>query len=253
MKLTFLGTGTSTGVPTVGCSCPVCASEDPRDHRTRPSLKLDFDGRTILIDTAPDFRAQALRERIERVDAILFTHAHADHVLGLDDVRPYYFRQNQPIPIYADDRTMDTLERIFQYIFDGKYPYGGILRVEPHRIPGPVELWGVVFTPLPVLHGNLPILGFRFGSVAYVTDFSELPESTLALMEGLDTLILSALRPKPHPAHSTVAHSLSVVERLKPRRAFFTHIAHEISHQATEAELPPNVRIAYDGLALEWD
>jgi phosphoribosyl 1,2-cyclic phosphate phosphodiesterase len=251
MRLTFLGTGTSTGVPTLACRCPVCTSSDPRDKRTRPSVLLEFDGRAVVIDTAPDFRQQALREGMERLDAVLFTHTHADHVLGLDDVRVFYFRQRQPIPIYASSRSMDDIRRIFSYIFDQTYPYGGIAKLDPHIIDGPFDVWGERLTPLPVLHGNLPVLGFRFGKTAYVTDFSAIPDSTIPLIEGLDVLILDALRHKPHPTHSSLEQSLDWVERLKPRRAFFTHIAHELGHEATNAALPPHVRLAYDGLKLD--
>ena len=251
MRLTFLGTGTSTGVPTLACRCPVCTSSDPRDKRTRPSVLLEFDGRAVVIDTAPDFRQQALREGMERLDAVLFTHTHADHVLGLDDVRVFYFRQRVPIPIYASSRSMDDIRRIFAYIFDQTYPYGGIAKLDPHIIDGPFDLWGERLIPLPVLHGNLPVLGFRFGKTAYVTDFSAIPDSTIPLIEGLDVLVLDALRHKPHPTHSSLEQSLDWVERLKPRRAFFTHIAHELGHEATNAALPPHVRLAYDGLKLD--
>ena len=251
MRLTFLGTGTSTGVPTLACHCRVCTSSDPRDKRTRPSLLLEFDGRVVVIDTTPDFRTQALREGIERLDAVVFTHAHVDHVLGLDDVRPLYFRQGEPIPIFADPRSMESLRRIFTYIFDGNYPYGGIAKLDPHVIEGPIDLWGKRLIPVPVLHGALPVLGFRFDKAAYVTDFSTIPETTLPLLEGLDLLILDALRHKPHPTHSNVEQSLALVERLRPRQALFTHIAHELGHAETNASLPPQVRLAYDGLKLE--
>ena len=253
MKLTFLGTGTSTGVPTVGCQCAVCTSPNPHDKRTRPSVMLEYSGHTVLIDTTPDFRWQALRHKIERVDAVVFTHAHADHVLGLDDVRPFYFRQKDPIPVYADNRCMESLRRIFTYIFDQTYPYGGILKVEPHVIDGPFNLWETQMVPLPVLHGTLPVLGFRFGNTAYITDFSSIPESTLDQLAGLDVLILDGLRHRPHPTHSTVENSLSLVEQLKPARAYFTHIAHELAHDETNNSLPPNVRLAYDGLEVNLD
>lgn len=251
MKLTFLGTGTSTGVPTLGCRCPVCQSSDPHDKRLRPSLLLEFDGRVVVIDTGPDFREQAMRAGLERLDAVLFTHDHADHIFGLDDVRVFYFRQKAPIPIYADAHTLESIRRIYKYIFDQTYPYGGIAKLDPHQIEGRFDLWRTALVPLPVLHGNLPVLGFRFGSAAYVTDFSTIPDSTMPLLEGLDVLILDALRHKPHPSHSTLEHSLELVERLKPRRAFFTHIAHELGHEATNALLPAHVRLAYDGLTLE--
>ena len=251
MRLTFLGTGTSTGVPTMGCHCAVCQSSDPHDKRTRPSLLLEFDGRVVVIDTTPDFRQQALREAVQRLDAVLFTHDHADHIFGLDDVRVFYFRQRVPIPIYADPRTMESIRRVYRYIFEQNYPYGGLARLDPHLIDGPFELWGESLLPLPVFHGDLPVLGFRFRRAAYVTDFSTIPRETISLLEGLDVLILDALRHKPHPAHSTVQQSLAWVDRLQPRRAFFTHIAHELGHEATNATLPAHVRLAYDGLKLE--
>jgi phosphoribosyl 1,2-cyclic phosphate phosphodiesterase len=251
MRLTFLGTGTSTGVPTVGCRCRVCTSSDPHDYRTRPSLLLEFDERVVIFDTTQDFRQQALREGFRRLDAAVFTHAHADHVLGLDDIRVFYFRQGQPIPIYADPRCMASIRRIFAYIFDGTYKYGGVAKLDPHVIEGEFELWGLKLIPVPVLHGDLPVLGFRFGKAAYVTDFSTIPDASLALLEGLDVLILDALRHKPHPTHSNLEQSLALVERLKPRRALFTHIAHEMAHEETNATLPAHVRLAYDGQKVE--
>jgi phosphoribosyl 1,2-cyclic phosphate phosphodiesterase len=251
MRVTFLGTGTSTGVPTLGCHCRVCDSSDPHDRRTRPSVMLELDSRVVVIDTTPDFRQQAMRERVERLDAVLFTHDHVDHVLGLDDVRPFYFRQQVPIPIFADSRSMEGIRRIFSYIFDQKYAYGGLAKLDPHLIDGPFELWGERMIPLPVFHGNLPVLGFRIRDFAYITDFSAIPDSTLRLLEGVDVLVLDALRHKPHPTHSTVENSLSLVEKLKARRAFFTHIAHELLHSETNAALPPHVRLAHDGLKLE--
>ncbi len=251
MKLTFLGTGTSTGVPTLACKCRVCTSSDPHDKRTRPSVMVEFDGRMVLIDTTPDFRAQAMREGIERLDAVLYTHDHVDHLMGLDDLRPYYFRQQIPIPIYADPRTMDSIRRIYTYIFDQTYPYGGIAKLEPHLVDGPFELWGERVIPLKVLHGNLSILGFRIRDFAYLTDVSEIPDQTLGLLKGLDVLVVDALRHKPHPTHSTVENSLAWVECMKPRRAFFTHIAHDLVHEETNATLPNHVRLAFDGLKLE--
>ncbi len=251
MRLTFLGTGTSTGVPVLGCHCATCTSADSRDKRTRPSVLLEFEGRVVVIDTSPDFREQGLREDLGRLDAVLFTHTHADHIFGLDDVRVFNFRQKQAIPIYGDQTSIDSIRRIFDYIFKGTYKGGGIPKLDPHVIDGPFELWGKRFTPLPVLHGDLPVLGFRFDHTAYVTDFSTIPEATMAMLEGLDALILDALRHQPHPTHSNVEHSLEIVNRLNPKRAFFTHIAHELSHAATDAALPANVRLAYDGLKID--
>lgn len=250
MKLTFLGTGTSTGVPTLGCHCPTCSSSDPHDQRTRSSILLEFEGRVVVVDTTPDFRQQALRERIQRLDAVVFTHTHADHVFGLDDVRVFNLRQNEALPIYADDRSMQDIRRIFTYVFAANYPAGGIPRLDPRLIEGPFDLWGERMIPLPVFHGDLPVLGFRFRRAAYVTDFSMIPESTMSLLTNLDVLILDALRHKPHPTHSTLENSLELVNRLKPQRAFFTHIAHQLGHEATNASLPPHARLAHDGLKL---
>lgn len=252
MRLTFLGTGTSTGVPTLACQCPVCQSPDPHDKRTRPSVLLEYDGRVVLIDSTPDFRAQALREGVTRLDAVLFTHAHADHIFGLDDTRVFYFRQQIPIPIYGNECCLVTIRRTFSYIFEGHYPQGGVGKLDPQLVDGPFDLWGLRLTPVPVFHGTLPVLGFRFHDVAYVTDVSEIPPTSLALLEGLDTLILAALRHKPHLTHFSLGQALATVERLKPRRALFTHIAHELGHEATNASLPSHVRLAYDGLKLEF-
>ena len=251
MRLTFLGTGTSSGVPTLACPCRVCTSPDPHDKRTRPSLLVRFDGHALVIDTTPDFRTQALREGLDRLDAVLFTHSHADHILGLDDVRVFYFRQQKPIPIYADAQCMKDIQRTFKYIFDGDYPYGGIARLDPHLIDGPFEVEGLQVIPVPVVHGNQPILGFRINGVAYLTDVSEIPESSYPLLQGLEVLILDALRPQPHPTHLTVEQALGVMERLKVPRGYCTHIAHDLGHEETNAQLPPHVRLAYDGLQME--
>jgi len=254
--LTVLGSGTSMGVPTIGCTCSVCTSSDPRDRRLRPSVMVQWDGRTVLIDTSPDFREQAIREQIRRIDAVLYTHGHADHILGLDDVRPLSFPRitgGGKIPLYATEKTARTIQSVFRYIFDGDYKYGGLAQVEMNNLDGPVELHGAKFVPLVVYHGDYPIEAFRFGSAAYLTDFSEVPESSLEQLHNLDILFLDALRHKPHPTHSTVANSLQIVDRLKPRRTFFTHIAHDLPHAATNTALPPHVRLAYDGLKLEFE
>jgi phosphoribosyl 1,2-cyclic phosphate phosphodiesterase len=251
MTLKFLGTGTSTGVPILTCQCPVCTSSDPHDKRTRPSILLEYDGRVVVIDTTPDFRTQALREGMTRLDAVVFTHHHADHIMGLDDTRVFYFRQQVPIPIYAQAHCLATIRTVFSYIFNGNYPFGGVGKLDPHLIEGPFELWGLNVIPVPVLHGDLPILGFRIRNTAYVTDVSQIPESSIPLLESLDILIIDCLRPKPHPTHFSVAQALAMVERLKPRRAFFTHIAHDLGHEETNSALPSHVQLAYDGLKLE--
>ncbi len=254
--LTVLGSGTSMGVPTIGCSCSVCRSTDPHDRRTRPSVMIEWDDHRVLIDTTPDFREQALREHITRIDAVLYTHGHADHILGLDDLRPLSFPRvtgGPKIPLYANTATADVLRSVFQYIFHNNYKFGGIAQVELHDIDGPIELFGKTFTPISVIHGEANILAYRFGAAAYLTDFSTIPDATLSQLEGLDVLFLDALRHTPHPTHSTVANSLSIVEKLKPRRAFFTHICHDLPDAETNASLPENVRLAYDGLRLPFE
>lgn len=250
-KIHVLGSGTSVGVPTVGCRCAVCTSTDPRDKRLRPSILVSYDGREVLIDTTPDFRAQALRIGLQRLDAVLFTHAHADHIMGLDDVRPFNFRQKERIPIYAAHDTMAAIKRCFQYIFDGVQRESNVPQLDPRLIDGaPFDIFGLEFTPIPILHGSQTIYGFRFGSAAYLTDHSQIPESSMEMLRGLDVLFLDALRYKPHPTHSTVAHSTATVEKLQPRRAYFTHICHDLGHERAESLLPPFVRLAYDGLEV---
>ena len=254
IQITVLGSGTSSGVPTIGCTCAVCASLDPRDKRLRPSILIRYDGYTVLVDTTPDFRAQALRAGIERIDAILYTHSHADHILGLDDVRPLNYRQRQAIPIYAKEETLAVIRRVFQYAFDDAPTESSIPRLNLNTIDGePFDLFGMQFTPIRLLHGKNEILGFRFGSAAYLTDHSEIPEASFHQLQGLDILFLDALRHKPHPTHSTVENSLRIVERVKAKRAFFTHICHDLAHEATNATLPVHVRLAYDGLKLEFE
>jgi phosphoribosyl 1,2-cyclic phosphate phosphodiesterase len=254
--LTVLGSGTSMGVPTIGCDCAVCTSTDPHDRRTRPSIMVQWDGRTVLIDTTPDFREQAIREQIRKIDAIIYTHGHADHILGLDDVRPLSFNRvtgGKKIPLYASDSTAGVLRSVFRYIFEADYKYGGLAQVELHPVNGPIEIFGATFTPMPVLHGDVPIEAYRFGDAAYLTDFSSIPDETMQKLQGLDILFLDALRHQPHPTHSTVENSLKIVEQLKPKRTLFTHISHDLPDAATNAALPENVRLAYDGLKLEFD
>jgi phosphoribosyl 1,2-cyclic phosphate phosphodiesterase len=252
--LTVLGSGTSMGVPTIGCSCAVCHSSDPHDRRTRPSILLEFGGRVVLIDTTPDFRQQAIRENIRSIDAVLYTHTHADHILGIDDLRPLtYAHKPGKLPLYAKPEAAQFIRTMFRYIFDDDYKFGGLPRVELVEIDGPVDLFGARFQPIPVIHGETEIYGFRFGSAAYLTDHSEIPESTFAYLQDLDVLFLDALRHKPHPTHSTVERSLAIVERVKPKRAFFTHICHDLPHAETNAALPENSQLAFDGMKLEFE
>ena len=252
LKITVLGSGTSVGVPTIGCHCAVCTSSDPRDNRLRPSILVSYEGRNVLIDTTPDFRTQALRAKIAHLDAVIFTHSHADHIMGLDDVRPFNFRQGGRIPIFAAPETMDALRRVFRYIWDEGKRESNVPQLEQVVLDGaPFDVFGLEFQPVPILHGSQTIYGFRFGAAAYLTDHSEIPEASLAMLHGLDVLFLDALRYKPHPTHSTVDRSKKTVELLAPRRAFFTHICHDLGHERAESLLPPNVRLAYDGLEIE--
>lgn len=252
MKITVLGSGTSSGIPLIGCECEVCTSKDPRDQRLRPAIAVSFNDRVVLIDTPPDFRTQALRAHIHRVDAVLFTHSHADHIMGLDDLRPFNFKHRSRIPIYGAADTIDTIRRVFQYIFDDRSHVTFVPQIDANILNGsPIDLFGQIFQPIPVIHGKAQIYGYRFGNAAYLTDHSEIPASSMDMLQDLDVLFLDALRHQPHPTHSTVAASIETVRKLKPHRAYFTHISHDLLHATTEAELPPGIHIAYDGLELD--
>jgi phosphoribosyl 1,2-cyclic phosphate phosphodiesterase len=259
--LTFLGTGTSMGVPTLGCDCEVCTSADPHDRRLRPSVLLRWNEvvpggareRIVVIDTGPDFREQALRAGLIHVDAVFYTHAHADHILGLDDLRPLSFlsfRESGPIPLYASAETTATLERVFDYTFspDATYPNRARVELKPLAESNPVH--DVEFVRVPIMHGHMKISGFRFGGVAYLTDVSSIPEASFALLEGLDHLVVSALRHKPHPTHATVEQAVGWARRIGARHTWFTHIAHELGHEKTNRALPTGMALAYDGLTL---
>jgi phosphoribosyl 1,2-cyclic phosphate phosphodiesterase len=247
-----LGSGTSSGVPTIGCSCDVCRSTDPRDTRLRPSILITYQDRNIIIDTTPDFRAQVLRARTQRLDAIVYTHGHADHILGLDDVRPFNYHQGSSIPMYASRQAFATIERVFSYVFDNRERKTAIPRLEVNLIDEtPFDVFGLRFEPIALTHGRDTIFGYRFGNAAYLTDHNEIPESSLDRLRGLEVLFLDALRNRPHPTHSTVAASVETVRRLQPKRTWFTHMCHELGHAATEALLPPGVFLAYDGLEID--
>lgn len=246
-----LGSGTSSGVPTIGCTCEVCKSSDPRDKRLRPSILIQYDGHNVVVDTTPDFRAQVLRAGIDRLDTIVYTHAHADHILGLDDVRPFNHRQRAPIPIYGAQETLDAIQRVFRYAFESD-PASFVPKLDLRVLDGsPFELFGLEFTPVRLCHGKGTVLGFRFARVAYLTDHSDIPEESRSKLHGLDVLFLDALRHRPHPTHTTLARAVELVEELQPRRAFFTHMCHDLAHEKTEALLPPHVRLAYDGLEID--
>jgi len=243
------------GVPTIGCHCAVCTSGDPHDNRMRTSVLLSRNGQNVVIDTTPDFRTQALGAGISQVEAVLLTHGHADHLMGFDDLRPLSVGRSQPMPVYGNQQTFEIVRRAFSYAFDSKPKLSTVPSVVLKEIDGPFELLGVRITPIPLEHGDMNVLGFRFGRAAYLTDFNALPESSLFLLHGLDDLILDALRDTPHPMHQTVQQALALVERIKPKRAWFTHIAHDLGHAATNERLRKmgheNIQLAYDGLKIE--
>ncbi len=254
MTLTFLGTGTSSGVPMIGCSCAVCRSLDPRDQRLRVAAHLLVEGRSVVIDTGPDFRQQMLRAHVTHLDAILFTHEHKDHTAGLDDVRAFNFRQGQEMPVFAEPRVLAQLQREFAYVF-AEHKYPGVPRVALHPIEddqAPFDVLGLRVQPLRALHHRLPVLGFRIGDVAYLTDANYLPDSTKEQLRGCDVIVLNALRQEPHISHFTLTEAVAVLEELAPRRAYLTHISHQLGrHHEVEAGLPGWVRLAYDGLRVE--
>ena len=249
MRITFLGTGTSVGVPAVGCECETCLSDDPRDKRLRTSVLVTHLGRNILIDASTDFRQQALRIGLKRLDAILFTHSHADHCFGLDDTRPIMFREGA-MACFATELTWRGLRRIYAYAFE-QAPYPGVPRIIPYCIEGEFNLLGLDVEPLTVIHGRLEVTAFRINNFAYVTDCNLIPEETCARLRGLDLLVIDALRFKSHPTHMTLDQAVGYIERLRPRRALLTHISHDIKHDETSQHLPEGVEIAYDGLIVE--
>jgi len=254
-SLLILGSGTSYGVPMIGCGCAVCRSKDRRNRRTRASALIRVGGRAILIDSSTDLRTQALRHGIRDVDAVLYTHHHADHLHGIDDLRSFSARRRRPLPAYGDARTISFIREHYAYIFDDvRFQLGwGIPRLELRPIDGPVTVCGVEVIPVPLLHGRLPVLGYRVGGVAYLTDCNGIPDGSWALLRGLDALVIDGLRPEPHSTHFCIAEALDVIGRLRPRRAWLTHLTHDVDHAAVEATLPDHVRLAYDGLGIEFD
>jgi phosphoribosyl 1,2-cyclic phosphate phosphodiesterase len=252
LRITVLGSGTSSGVPTIGCTCDVCLSPDPRDKRLRPSVLLQYEDRNVIIDTTPDFRAQVLRLALRNLDDVVYTHAHADHILGLDDVRPFNYFQKSTIPLYATQETFAIIKRVFAYAFQEEPTESSRPRLDLHILDGaPFPLFGREFIPIRLNHGKGTVYGFRIGRAAYLTDHSNIPDESKALLDGLDVLFLDALRHRPHPTHTTLDQAIALVDQIKPNRAFFTHMCHDLGHAQTEALLPPHIRLAYDGLEIE--
>ena len=250
MKITILGSGTSTGVPMVGCSCPVCTSEDPRDKRTRSSILIETSGKHILVDTSTDLRKQAIREKVPMIDAVLFTHAHADHIHGIDDLRGFHFLHKRIIPCYGRKETLDLIADNFSYIFKGMESQGYAPLLEAHEVHQPFQLFGKTVVPIPLLHGSTQATGYRIDNVAYLTDCSAIPAASMAMLTGLELLIIDALRYTPHITHFNIEGALRVVEDLKPQRTLFTHLTHEVSCKDGD-RLPAGVELAYDGMVLQ--
>lgn len=252
MKLTFLGTGTSTGVPSIACDCETCTSTDPRDQRLRVSVLVEHAGQTVIVDTSTDFRQQALRHRLKHLDAVLVTHCHADHIFGLDDIRPLNFRHGA-LGLYANERAWVDIRRIFQYVFAPTHFGGGLPQIVPHVVEAGATFClapDLEVTPLEVIHGRLPVIAYRFNDFAYATDLSEIPPATMEGLRDLDVLVLDCLRIRPHTTHLWLERALEYIEKLKPRRTYLTHITHEVKHARDSALLPAGVSWAYDGLVV---
>lgn len=254
MKITFLGTGTSQGVPVIGCTCEVCRSIDFRDKRLRTSILIEIKDRSFIIDTGPDFRQQMLREQVRRIDAVLFTHAHRDHTAGLDDVRAYNFLQEMDMPVYGSAQVLDQLKIEYAYAFAQEY-YPGIPRLALHQIDGrPFKVNGITFTPLPVMHLKMPVLGFRVQNFSYITDANYIPPETIEKLKGTEILVLNALQREQHISHFNLREALDMVETIQPRKTYFTHISHKLGlHADVEKELPDEVSLAFDGLQIVSD
>jgi phosphoribosyl 1,2-cyclic phosphate phosphodiesterase len=251
LKITFLGTGTSQGVPVIGCTCEVCRSLDFRDKRLRSSIQVNVDDKNFIIDTGPDFRQQMLRENVKHIDALLFTHAHRDHTAGLDDVRAFNFMQKMEMPAYASITVLDQLRKDFEYAFV-KDSYPGLPKLLLHEINDqPFTIGSTTVIPLPVLHLRLPVFGFRFGNFSYITDANFIPDETIKKLEGTEILVLNALQIEPHLSHFNLAEALKMVDRIKPQKTYFTHISHRLGlHSAVDKSLPGGIKLAYDGLEL---
>lgn len=249
VELLFLGTGTSAGVPMIGCYCEVCTSEDPHDRRTRPSVVISYNNCRVLVDTTPELRLQCVAHHVDMVDAVVFTHAHADHIMGLDDVRRFNALRKGPLEVWADEATHRTVQSSFGYAFREPSPEQKVFRphLQPRLIEGPFEIAGQKWQPVPLFHGQMPVLGFRVGNLAYCTDVSRIPEESYALLEGLDVLVLDALQYRRHTTHFSVEEAIEAAGRIKAKRTYFTHIAHAMKHQPTNEKLPESMQLAYDG------
>ncbi len=251
MRLTLLGTGTSHGVPVIGCSCAVCTSEDPRNQRTRSSAFVEVGGRSFLIDTATELRLQALRNGVRRVDAVLYTHEHADHVNGLDDLKAFNAVLGGPVPCYGNRSTADALGERFDYAFAGTPWVGFIPHLTFTVVERPFEALGIPITPVELRHGRIVSTGWRIGRFAYLTDTNGIPPASLALLGGLDVMVVDGLRPRPHPTHFSIPEAVAVARELRPRRTLLTHLTHEVEHATVSETLPPGVELAYDELTFE--
>lgn len=251
MKVTFLGTGTSQGVPVIGCECQVCKSLDFRDKRFRSSIHVEAQGVSLVVDTGPDFRMQMLRSGIKKLDAIVYTHEHKDHTAGLDDIRPYNFSQQMDMPIFGRRQVLDQIQREFSYIFSAK-KYPGVPQVESVEIDeNPFQINGLPITPIPVLHYKLPVLGFRFGDFSYITDANFIPDESLKLLEGTEILVLNALQKESHISHFTLDEAIEMAQKIGAKQTYFTHISHRLGlHAAVERDLPEGIALGYDGLEL---
>jgi len=250
LKLTVLGSGTSTGVPVLGCHCAVCSSTEPRNNRTRCSALLEWSGHKVLIDTATDFRQQALREGIEQVDSVFYTHAHADHVHGIDDLRTFTLRTGKAIPVYAARDVLDRIQELFSYIFSEADVPGYRPRLQVNEVTGPFELFGQKVTPIPLMHGPGESLGYRIGNLAYVVDCSAIPESSWALLEGLDVLVIDALRFREHESHFSISSAIEIARRLRVPRTLLTHLTHDVDYARHSTGLPEDIEFAYDGQTI---
>jgi phosphoribosyl 1,2-cyclic phosphate phosphodiesterase len=269
VELLFLGTGTSAGVPMIGCHCDVCESPDPHDKRTRPSVLFQYQGLTggvnVLVDTSPELRLQCVANRVDHIEAVVYTHAHADHIMGLDDLRRFNATRSGPIDVWANEKTHQSLDKCFGYAFIEPDPSSKLFRPHLQRrfietefsrdprgsaSPTPFQIAGQTWTPIPLLHGDMPVLGFRVGNVAYCTDVSKIPADSYPLLEDLDVLVLDALQKKKHTTHFSLEEAVQEAQRINAKQTWFTHIAHGLSHVATNKELPPNIQLAHDGLQV---